>query len=130
MIEFNDRTIGVWFVQLAEGGADKGSDYLASVFRTIDDDMLTTLYRFRYYRGDQSLTFEESQDEKNWYRITHPDDDEQKAIRIQRDCVKQLWMASGGKRYEVMMGSGGIDEFIERFKAMPFTTMREEKISD
>jgi len=129
MIEFTERTIGVWYVQLVDG--PYGCDYLGSLWRT-DNGGLEAQYRFRYYEGDQSLQFEESQDRKSWYSLklsSGPGEglSEEKAIKTMRSMAEVLWKKSGGKRYEVMMDHDGMNVFLERFREMPFVTLREER---
>lgn len=119
MIEFTERTIGVWYCEL-----DGSQDYLCSVWRT-EEGGLVCKYRFRYYVDDKSF---DSDDKKNWYEMELKKSDfaaEQHLIANMRMVVDLLGKSSGGETYELMMDDGGIDAFIERFKDMPFASTKE-----
>lgn len=119
MIELSEQTIGVWFVALNDT-----TDFLGSIWRA-DGGELKLAYRFRYYEGDQSLEFEKSQDRKNWYAMDLKGETEEKAIAVMRLLVEKLWKDSGGQRYECLVDYHGFDDFVERFKSMPFTSFKE-----
>ena len=120
-IELNERTIGLWYVQLGRPGE---SDWLGSLYRTKAGG-LEAKYRFRYYKGDQSLNFEESQDESSWYTLQIGGDDVEQAISTLQMIVEKLWKVSGGQRYEILMSQeGNVDAFMERLKAMPFSNFK------
>ena len=115
-IDLTDRTIGLWFVQL-----NKESDWLGSIWATDEGYGLT--YRFRYYVDDKTF---DSKDTKNWYsaEISKDHTTEDEIVSHMREVVKLLWVSSGGKRYEIMMGSGGVDELMAELEKMPFTSMK------
>lgn len=124
MMEFTERTIGVWYVQLLTG--ECGQDWLASLWR--DDDGIKGSFRFRYYRGDQSLQFEESQDVKHWYEIDLHSKTEADAIGVFRGMAEKLAEGSGGEKWELMMGTGGVKQFGEEFLKLPFASAKFEKV--
>lgn len=124
MITFTENTIGVWYVQLIPG--EQGQDFLGSLWR--DDDGVKGRYRFRYYRGDQALEFEHSEDEKNWYDLNLSGMTEQFAIDLFRKMVDGLAVFSGGEKWELLMGTGGVMQFADEFAKLPFATMQVEKV--
>lgn len=64
MIELKEGfTVGLWFIPV-----DATTDWMAHMGQTDTEWQLD--YRFRYYQGDQTLQFEESQDRKSWTRMT------------------------------------------------------------
>ncbi len=122
MIELTEHTIGIWFVTLGEKG-----DWLGSVWKT--DKGYEIAYRFRYYVDDKTF---DSEDKKHWYKseISKDSGDEAKVIQVMRDVSEVLWIAGGGKRYEVMMESGGIEEFMAEFQKLPFVTAKTMPLNE
>ncbi len=116
MITLTERTLGIWFVTIGEE-----ADWLGSVWKT--DEGYEIAYRFRFYVDDKTF---DSEDKKNWYKseISKDSADDAKMIKTMRDIAEILWVAGGGKRYEVMMESGGIDEFMEEFQKLPFVSAK------
>lgn len=120
-IEISERTIGLWYVQLGRPGE---SDWLGSLYRT-KEGALEAQYRFRYYKGDQSLHFEESEDESSWYQMEIDGDDIDRAVGVMQFIVEKLWTESGGQRYEILMSQeGNKDAFMETLKKMPFANFK------
>ena len=124
MINITDRTIAIWYVQLGIG--ERGSDWLASIWR--DDDGIKGTYRFRYYRGDQSLQFEDSQDVKHWVELDLCEYTEEKTIHVMRVMAESLADLSGGEKWELMMGTGTVTQFMDEYKKLPFVTFKVEKV--
>ena len=124
MITITARTIGLWFVALDEHG-----DWLGSACTTEDGDF-EMIYRFRYYVDKE--VFEDSKDKKSWYKGTVSKDhaDKDKIIEAMRAMTKALWTQSGGQRYEIMMGNGGEEEFMDEMSKLPFTTMKTRKLDE
>ncbi len=115
-LKLSEDTVGIWAVDLMNG-----SDYLAALWR--EDDVYVMEYRFRYYVDDKTF---DSDDKKNWYRAEIPTAgaEEDDLIRAQRMAVEMMWKASGGSRYELMMGPGGIKEMMADLKKWPMITMQ------
>ena len=124
MINITDRTIAIWYVQLGIG--ERGSDWLASLWR--EDDGIKGTYRFRYYRGDQSLQFEDSQDVKHWVELDLCKYTEEKTIHVMRVMAESLADLSGGEKWELMMGTGTVTQFMDEYKKLPFVTFKVEKV--
>lgn len=115
-IEFSDKTIGIWAVDLMNG-----SDFLGGVWR--DGDNYVMEYRFRYYVDDKTF---DSEDKKNWYSAEIPTDraSEDDVVGAMREVVKMMWKGSGGQRYELLMGSGGVDQMMAELKKWPMISMK------
>jgi len=114
-IEFSDKTIGIWAVDLMNG-----SDFLGGVWR--DGDNYVMEYRFRYYVDDKTF---DSEDKKNWYSAEIPTDraSEDDVVGAMREVVKMMWKGSGGQRYELLMGSGGVEQMMAELKKWPMISM-------
>ena len=121
-IEITERTIGVWCVDMNED-----SDWLGSLWET--DENYEMAYRFRYYVDD--LTFD-SKDTKHWYAAHVSKDHTTKddVIKCMRGAVELIWREKGGKRHELMMGSGGVDEFMIEFEKLPFVSAKRISIDE
>jgi hypothetical protein len=115
-IELSENTIGIWAVNLRDE-----SDWIGAVWR--DGDNWIMEYRFRYYVDDKTF---DSEDVKNWYTHKIPVDKytEDEVISAMRMCVELLWKASGGKRYEIMMTSAGLDQMMADMKKWPMISMK------
>jgi hypothetical protein len=114
----NEKTIGIWYIQLSEK-----ADWLGHLAHVEDGIELT--YRFRYYEGDQSLMFEESEDRKSWWCgvISEPRD---KVVETMRNLVKHMCdidnLIHATDCHEVIKEPDeSLNQFMERFNAMPFT---------
>jgi len=114
-LELSERTIGIWSVDLMNG-----SDWLGSVWR--EGNQYVMEYRFRYHVDDKTF---DSKDKKNWYRakIAANTTTEDELISAIRTIVKVMWQVSGGKRYEILMGSGGAPEMMAELKKWPSISM-------
>ena len=121
-IELTDKTIGIWAVWLTDD-----SDWLCSAW--VEDDNYVIAYRFRYYVDDKTF---DSDDRKSWYRYQIPvqSGGEQKVAVICRTVAESLWRASGGKRYEIMMASGGIMELMAALEKWPMISMKKVGAED
>ncbi len=121
-IVLSEHTLGIWFVSLG-----KESDWLGSVWKT--DEGYEVVYRFRYYVDDKTF---DSEDTKHWYstKISKDNADDDKVIKTMRDMAEMLWAASGGKRYELMMGRGGVEEFMVEYEKLPFVSMKHEYLNE
>lgn len=119
-ILFTENTVGVWAVDLLNR-----SDFLGGVWREGDEYVMA--YRFRYYEDDKTF---DSKDRKNWYEARIPADraEEQELIDAMREVVRMMWKGSGGKRYEILMGAGGIEQMMADLKKWPMITMKTEKL--
>ncbi len=118
MIELTDKTIGIWSVDLMNG-----SDWLGAARK--DGDQYVIEYRFRYHVDD--LAFD-SKDKKSWYRLSLPAAQygRDTVIAVVRQIVEAIWIASGGKRYEILMAEGGINELMGRLETWPSISMKLE----
>lgn len=118
-IKINDDTIALWFMQVAVDG-----DWLAHLAKTDEPDAFKFTYRFRYYEGDQSLEFENSQDRKNWYEGTlHKPRGE--VIDTIRELQKHLITVDGEVTetdcWELIRGDDeSPDQFMDRLREKPF----------
>ncbi len=114
-IEMTDKTIGIWAVNLLNK-----SDFLGGVW--LDGDVYVMEYRFRYYVDDKTF---DSKDKKNWYHAEVPIDGvtEEELISAMRMVVELMWKKSGGQRYELLMGPGGIKEMMADLKKWPMISM-------
>ncbi len=121
-MELTENTIGIWAVSIGQD-----SDWLASVWRDGDDYILA--YRFRYYEDDKTF---DSADRKNWYKAKVPvaKIDQAKLIRIMQSTAELLWKAGGGKRYELLMDSGGIERLMHDLAEWPMISMLEVEHSE
>ena len=90
------------------------------------DDGIKGTYRFRYYRGDQSLQFEDSQDVKHWVELDLCKYTEEKTIHVMRVMAESLADLSGGEKWELMMGTGTVTQFMDEYKKLPFVTFKVE----
>ena len=115
-IKFTEKTVGIWAVDLLNS-----SDFLGSVWRDGGDYIMA--YRFRYYEDDKTF---DSKDRKNWYEARMPADkvEEQDLIDAMRTVVKMMWKGSGGQRYELLMGSGGVEQMMAELKKWPMISMK------
>jgi hypothetical protein len=117
-IMLDEKTIGIWYIQLSGK-----SDWLGHLAHA--DDGIHLTYRFRYYRGDQSLMFEESEDKKTWWEgVIHESRD--KVVETMRQLVKHMCSADnlirGDDCHEVIKEPDeSLTQFMDRFNAMPFT---------
>ena len=114
-IELNERTVGVWFIQLTPA-----QDWLASIFTT-DEGELKAIYRFRYYVDDKAF---DSEDKKNWWEMTSTKTIAE-TVENFREIYDKLWQLSGGDHYEILMDENGMDDFTERFRKLPFVNSME-----
>jgi len=114
-LELSEKTVGIWAVDMMNG-----SDFLGAVWRESDNYVIE--YRFRYYEDDKVF---DSEDKKNWYRAEIPTDraSEEELIDAMKVVVEALWKKSGGKRYEILMGSGGVEEMTSALKKWPSISM-------
>ena len=116
LIELTERTVGIWFMQI-----DATTDWMAHMDQTDTHWQLT--YRFRYYKGDQALKFEESEDEKSWTRMVAEKANVTRKEFLERVdfVIVELMKATGNEPDVVFMGDGGIAEFTKELAAKPWT---------
>ena len=121
-IKLDNDTIGVWFLRVAHDQDFTGA--LAPV-----ESGLELTYRFRYYRGDQSKQFEESEDVLNFYKVTMPGHDRDQGIAKVREILNMLLEKRGhpelGPIYEVI-NDGDMDAFITEFMQQDWTRAKWE----
>ena len=106
MIEITAKTVGIWFVKI-----DEESDWMGALTQT--DELgheFEFEYRFRYYRGDPSKTFEESEDKKNWYGMTAKGTTRSTMLEKIRQGANEMAVAAGTELEEVL-NDGAFDEF-------------------
>ena len=123
MIEVTEDTIAIYFLSLNET-----SDWMACWHQNRDDWILT--YRFRYYRGDQTKQFEESEDEKNWYSMSAP------KAKVQRRefedrvlfVIGELERMTHNEHDVVEMDERGVDGFIEDLQSRSWTQVERRDI--
>ncbi len=114
-LKLSENTLGIWAVDLMNK-----SDYLGAVWR--EGNVYVMEYRFRYYVDDKTF---DSEDKKNWYRIEMAVDKvtEDELISSMRMVVELMWKKSGGQRYEILMGAGGVEEMMADMKKWPMISM-------
>lgn len=120
MIEITADTIAIWFMPISET-----SDYMAHVGQNDTEWKLT--YRFRYYRGDQTKQFEESEDEKSWTTMTAPKEMcTQEAFEKRVEfALAELVKVSGQEPDVIRMGPGGVQEFAKELMARPWANTEQ-----
>lgn len=112
MIEINEDLLALWFVTMPPY-----NDFFAGVSKPG-----VLLYRFRYSKQDQPDPFDE-RDEKHWYRVEGP---VEKLISSMSDLSQKIAESSGGERWELIRGSGTLDQFAAEFVQLPFTHAKIE----
>ena len=117
-IEINERTIAVWAVSFMK---EDNMDWLAGAWET--DDEYIAMYRFRYYVDDKTF---DSNDKKNWYKMTVKKEtvSKEKFIQTMQEVVRILWTGGGGKRYEIFMENGDVKQLMNKMAKWPFITMK------
>ena len=121
MIMFDEKIVGVWFLDTIPGR----QDWLAAIRELEPERKYEMTYRFRYYDGDQTKSPFDDRDKKNWYRGEIA---QTRAFVVAgiRSAAKQLEAVSDGKLYE-LMNDGGIEKFKREFQDLPFVFARVEK---
>lgn len=113
-IEITEDLVGIWFV-----GCDPMTDWTAGLTKTPEGFQLT--YRFRYYVDNKSF---DSKDKKSWSAYVVHSEDKEKMLDTVRKLAVSLAAADGGEIYECLMGDGGTEEFMEKLKAMSWTSVK------
>jgi major membrane immunogen (membrane-anchored lipoprotein) len=112
-IEITDRTQGIWYVTIPDG------DWMGHI-EAQDGGRVKVLYRFRYYKGPEIW---DSKDVRNWYSAEA--DDLTKAVEVMRVVTQKLKASGGGESWEVLRGSGSVNQFFEEFKRLPFVHVKK-----
>ena len=112
MIEIDDNLLAIWFVTMPPY-----NDFFAGVSKPG-----VLLYRFRYSKKEQPDPFDE-RDEKHWYRVDGP---LEKLISTTSEMTQTMAKASGGERWELLRGSGTLEQFTAEFAQLPFAHMKIE----
>lgn len=114
-IIFDENTVGVWYV------AFPGKDWMAGVTREGDGFLLQ--YRFRYYHDP--LDPWDGKDEKSWYSGTLTGAREVVIDKMREMCIVLMATGGGENLYECVRAlDEPFDQFMERFKQLPFVHMR------
>jgi hypothetical protein len=116
-IEINDKTIGIWHVELG------GANWMAALQREADEKIKLT-YRFRYYVDDEAFG---SDDKKSWYEAT-TDIGEQAAIEAIRKMAEKLSATSRAPNPAIdeVLANGDPEDFIKRVLILPCMRMAQE----
>ena len=118
-IELSDKTIGIWYVPCTPS-----MDWLGGLTSVEEGIRLDS--RFRYYADDDdNEDVFNSEDRKKWYGYLIKTDDVQGAISKVRFVVSKMAEMAEVEFAEILMGEGGVDEFMEIFGAMPFVHMKK-----
>ena len=113
-IELSEATIGIWWVGNCQ------QDVLAHLSQS-EGDTPTLVIRLRNCVDDKIW---DSDDEKSWHTIKpgpnyNPDTVLQEMIDKTQGVIDELAGDFGCEPKMVMMGNGGLSDFIERFTALP-----------
>lgn len=78
-------------------------------------------YRFRYYKGDQSKNFEESEDVSSWYHVETASVKE--LARVMVEMSNEIFR---GLTVQSILRKPGesLDAFMERFQQQPFVMVK------
>lgn len=111
----DENTVGIWFVSVSDT-----QDWLGTLV-DLGNGQLKIEYRHRYYdEKDPNNDAFSGKDRKSWYSAQTKMPREE-AIEVMRLLVRVM----PGKSYELLMGPDrNVDEFLERFKKMPFVHMK------
>jgi hypothetical protein len=121
LIEITENTLALWYVELP------GGNWTAMLYR-VEDGRPKLECRFRWYRG---AAIWDSDDDKNFYSITPTDTDSVAAsLEKVRLVISEMKKIGAGKSYELLRGTGTLEEYFEQFLALPFVHARDKDGKD
>lgn len=112
-VEITDKTVGIWYVDVRPG-----MNWLCHL-SGVDGDLLV-IYRFRYYTDPRPWA---KDDRTNWYKA-HSFVTRERGIESCRAVAAVMRNVDGTTVHELLMDSGGTDEFMERFIKLPFVNVK------
>jgi hypothetical protein len=115
-IEITDGTQALWYITIPNG------DWMAGI-NAQDGGGFKLTHRFRYYRDNEAW---DSKDEKRWY--SGEIDDLAKGIEAVRLIVQKLKEAGAGQSWEILRGTGSIEEFTAQFMRLPFVHAKRQNM--
>ena len=120
MIEITDSTLGLWYVELP------GGNWTAML--SGDAGRAKLQCRFRWYKG---RAIWDSDDAKNFYSIDNKSGASAATlIDSVRAVIAGMKAMGAGKSYELLRGTGTLDEFFDQFLALPFVHARDHQGND
>lgn len=111
-VEITERTRGLWFLELPR------ADYSATL-EQLEAGKFQVTMRFRYYETADPW---DNKDQKNWYVATGTE--EAAMIEATREGIAMLKLMGGRKSWELLRGTGTLEDFINTFMKLPFVHAR------
>ena len=127
-IQITEQTIAIWFAPVTEE-----SDYMSCL--NLEGEQLVFHFRFRYYQGDQSKKFEESEDRKSWYKMEIDHATPEEALRrvrsLQAAFVEKMDRDAPELAHPLfeVLNDGDFDSFIREFMQQPWTRAKWGQIN-
>lgn len=115
MIEITDETRALWYLDLP------GGNWTAHLSRR--DGRAHLRFRFRWYKDGNAF---ESEDEKHAYVVKDSADSDHVMIAKVRRMILEMQSIGAGNSYELLRGTGTLDEFFNQFLELPFVHARDE----
>lgn len=108
-IEVSEFTVGIWVVEYGFG------DFLLVGSRVPEGNAGELLGRFRFYRGSGVRTERDVQD---GFRV--PLNAPTEIIPAARDATRKVVQETGGREWELLRGTGSLDQFVREVATLPF----------
>lgn len=120
-IEITEKSIALWYVEIPH----PPQNLMAHLARG-ENGAFDLVYRFRYKRDNKAF---DSKDDKSWYGGTITNHTEAQALEKMRMLIGILAKKSSGQLYELLRGTGTVEQFMEQLGKMPWAHMRKGDVA-